>query len=141
MAQELRFRSAVGWSFKVPALGIGVGLLASQWNGLNPAALVALGFSLALIVWLYVSTVYTVTDTSLRVQSGPIYSTIDAKLIVQVRPTRAILSAPALSLDRIEISGDFGAIVISPADKVAFLQALRRIAPQVRVDGTFSDER
>jgi hypothetical protein len=132
---EQRFRSAVGWSFKIPAIGIGAGLILSQMNGFNPVALAALGFSAALIAWLYVSTEYTVTSRGLRVRSGPFYSNIDAKLIERVRPTRTILSAPALSLDRLEISGAFGSVVISPDDKIAFVRALKSVAPQMMVEG------
>jgi uncharacterized membrane protein YdbT with pleckstrin-like domain len=135
MPQELRFRSAVGWSFKIPALAIGLLLILSQLNGLNPVAFVALGFSMALIVWLYVSTEYTVTDEGLRVRSGPIYSRVDAKRIDCVRPTRTILSAPALSLDRLEVRGAFGSVVVSPADKRAFVRALKDVAPQMRIEG------
>lgn len=135
MSREWRFRSAVGWTFKIPALGVGFGLILSQVYGFNPVALVALGFSFALIAWLYASTAYTVTDEGLRVQSGPLYSRIDARLIERVRPTRTILSAPALSLDRLEISGGFGSVVVSPADKVGFVRALKKVAPQMLVEG------
>lgn len=135
MGQELRFRSAVGWSFKLPALLVSAVLIASQSRGLNIVSLVAIGGSLALMAWLYVSTVYTVTDLGLRVQSGPLHRWIDAKRIERVRPTRTILSAPALSLDRLEVSGGFGAVVVSPRDKTGFVRALKRVAPQLRVEG------
>jgi hypothetical protein len=135
MSGELRFRSAIGWSFKIPALAVGAGLVLSQSNGIHPPALVALGFSVALIVWLYVSTEYVVTADGLRVRSGPVYSRIDAKLIDRVRPTKSILSAPALSLDRLEVSGSFGSIVVSPSDKTGFVRALKAVAPQLRLEG------
>lgn len=135
MPGELRFRSAVGWSFKIPTLGIGIGLVLSQVNGPNPPAFVALGFSMALIIWLYVTTEYTVTDDGLCVRSGPLSRRVDARLIERVRPTKTILSAPALSLDRVEVSGGFGSVVVSPTDKAAFVRALKRIAPQMRIEG------
>lgn len=139
MSRELRFRSAVGWSFKIPALAVGAGLILSQLNGVNPVAIVALGFSVALIVWLYLSTDYTVTDEGLRVRSGPLYYRVEAKLIERVRPTKTMLSAPALSLDRLEVSGAFGAVVVSPADKVGFVRALKSVAPQMRLEGGLDD--
>jgi hypothetical protein len=135
MAQELRFKSAIGWSFKIPALAVGAALIRSQWNGFQPVVLVILGFSLALIVWLYVSTEYIITDDGLQVRSGPVYCRADARRIERVRPTKSILSAPALSLDRLEISGGFGAVVISPADRAGFVRALKRVAPQARLEG------
>jgi hypothetical protein len=135
MDQGLRFRSAVGWSFKLPALLVGVTLIASQSRGLDIVSLVVIGSALALIGWLYVSTLYTVTDRGLRVQSGPVNRWLDARVLERVRPTRTILSAPALSLDRLEVSGGFGSIVVSPRDKVGFVRALKRVAPQLRVEG------
>lgn len=133
--QALRFQSAVGWSFKLPALLVGAVLIASQSGGLNVVSLVAIGGSLAFMAWLYVSTVYTVTDLGLRVQSGPLHCWIDARMLERVRPTRTILSAPALSLDRLEVSGGFGSVVVSPRDKAGFVRALKRVAPQLRVEG------
>jgi hypothetical protein len=135
MSQELRFRSAVGWSFKIPALVVGAALIASQSKGFNLVCLVAVGLSLAFMGWLYVSTVYTVTDLGLRVQAGPLQRWVDAKSIECVRPTKTILSAPALSLDRLEVAGGFGSIVVSPLDKAGFVLALKRIAPQLRLEG------
>jgi hypothetical protein len=135
MDQALRFRSAVGWSFKLPVLLVGVTLIASQSRGLDPVSLVAIGGALALMGWLYVSTRYTVTDLGLRVQSGPFNRWVEARAIERVRPTRTILSAPALSLDRLEVSGGFGSIVVSPQDKAGFVRALKRVAPQLRVEG------
>lgn len=135
MSQELRFRSAVGWSFKVPALVVGVALIASQSKGFNPVSLAAVGLSLAFMRWLYVSTVYTVTDRGLRVQAGPWHRWVDATSIERVRPTKTMLSAPALSLDRLEVVGGFGSVIVSPRDKAGFVRALKRIAPQLRLEG------
>jgi len=138
MSQELRFRSAVGWSFRVVTLFVGVALIASQARRVNVISLVTVGVSLVLIAWLYRSTVYTVTDQGLRVQSGPLDRWVDPKLSERVRPTRTMLSAPALSLDRLEVSGRFGSIIVSPADQVGFVSALQRVAPQLRVEGALT---
>jgi Bacterial PH domain len=135
MSQEQRFRSAVGWSFKIPALVVGVGLIASQSEGINPVSLVAISLSLAFMRWLYVSTVYTVTERGLRVQAGPLNRWAEAAQLERVRPTTTVLSAPALSLDRLEITGTFGSLVVSPQDRAGFIRALKRIAPQLRLEG------
>lgn len=135
MSQEFHFRSAVGWSFKVLAISVGAALAASQWQGLNVGGLLTAGLLTAFLCWLYVSTVYTVTDQGLRVRSGPLNRWVDARAIDCVRPTNTILSAPALSLDRLEVTGAFGCVVVSPSDKRGFVSALRRIAPRVRLEG------
>lgn len=135
MAKELRFRSAVGWSFKIPVLTVATALILSQWRGINVVGLGALSLALAVMGWLYVSTVYTVTDRGLLVRSGPVRRWADAKLIDRVRPTRTMISAPALSLDRLEVAGRFGAVVVSPIDRAGFVRALERVAPQMRLEG------
>lgn len=135
MSQELHFRSAVGWSFRAPAILAGAVLVASQWRGPNVVGLLSVGLSMVFMRWLYVSTVYTLTYQGLRVRSGPLNRWADARAIDCVRPTNTILSAPALSLDRLEITGAFGCVVVSPSDKRGFVCALKRIAPQVRLEG------
>ena len=48
---------------------------------------------------------------------------ISLKDITNITPTSSTLSAPALSLDRIEIGYEGGSIVISPKDKDGFYHA------------------
>jgi hypothetical protein len=136
MAQELRFRSAVGRSFRIAALAVAALLTLSQSNGFNALSLVVLGLSLGFIAWLQTSTVYVVTGHGLRVQSGPSRRWIDAKLIERVRPTTTILAAPALSGDRLEVTGGFGSVVVSPSDQAGFVRALKAVAPQMQLEGS-----
>ena len=70
------------------------------------------------------------------VRSGPVRRWIDPNLVERVRPVRTLLSAPALSRDRLEISGGFGASVVSPRDQAGFVRGLRRVAPRVRLEGS-----
>jgi Bacterial PH domain len=87
------------------------------------------------MAWLQASAAYTVTDRGVLVQSGPLRRWVDARLVERVRPTRTILSAPALSGNRLEISGRFGVVVVSPHDQAGFVRALRQTAPQMRLEG------
>jgi hypothetical protein len=90
----------------------------------------------ALIAWIFRTTEYTVTETDLLVRSGPISEKIPLASIKKISATRSILSAPALSLDRLKVQyGKFGAVVISPDDKQAFAQAILARAPGVVVEG------
>lgn len=61
--------------------------------------------------------------------------TYDIGNIVEITPTRAILSSPAASLDRIAISfsNSRTPLVISPVDKEAFISTLTAINPDIRV--------
>jgi Bacterial PH domain len=95
----------------------------------------ALGVAAVFMAWLQASAAYTVTDRGVLVQSGPLRRWVDARLVERVRPTRTILSAPALSGNRLEISGRFGVVVVSPHDQAGFVRALRQTAPQMRLEG------
>jgi membrane protein YdbS with pleckstrin-like domain len=82
---------------------------------------------LAAIAWLFLSTQYTVRSNHLIVRSGPFSWRIPIDTIAKVKATRNPLSAPALSLDRLEISyGDRRTILVSPKDTAGFLQAIRQ---------------
>lgn len=62
--------------------------------------------------------------------------TYDIGNIVEITPTRTILSSPAASLDRIAISlsNSRTPLVISPVDKEAFISTLTAINPDIRVE-------
>lgn len=79
---------------------------------------------------------YSVDGQSLRVQCGPFpYPKMKIQDIVSIRKTRSMWSAPALSLDRIAVTSRNGRIlVISPKDRVAFIQAILAINPDIKVD-------
>jgi hypothetical protein len=97
--------------------------------------LFATGLSLASMRWLYVSTVYLVTARWLKVQAGRLTRWAEAAQLERVRPTTSVLSAPALSRDRLAITGTFGSLVVSPEDRGGFIRALKRIAPQLQLEG------
>ena len=79
----------------------------------------------ALLVWLLVGTHYTVDRGTLRIVSGPFRWTVPVDQIMSVEATRSPLSSPALSLDRLRIRyGNRRRIMISPADKAGFLEAI-----------------
>ena len=60
---------------------------------------------------------------------------IPLKDITHIIPTNSMLSAPALSLDRIEIRYEGGNIVISPKDKEGFYRAIQERVPALEIDG------
>ena len=59
---------------------------------------------------------------------------IPLKDIIHITPTNSMLSAPALSLDRIEIRYEGGSIVISPKDKDEFYRAIQERVPALETD-------
>lgn len=128
----MRLRSKVdGWLAAVLLASIAL-LVAGLWtahaqDGPLPVALalpiLLLGAGLPL--WILAVTHYTFVGEELIVRSGPFRWRIPLREIRSVTPTRDMLASPALSLDRLRI--DYGAgraVMVSPADKDAFLRAI-----------------
>lgn len=93
--------------------------------GVMAAAVVSAVVAIGLPLWLLASTRYTVTHELLIVRSGPFRWHIPRSEISEIQPSRSFLSSPALSLDRLEIKYGAGkSILVSPADKEAFIRAL-----------------
>ena len=90
--------------------------------------------SLLLPAWLLLGTRYSLTDDALKVRAGPFRWTVPLAEISSVRPSRSILSAPALSLQRVKVSyrrgRGQGFQLVSPRERERFMQTLRQ-----RVDG------
>lgn len=85
-----------------------------------------------LVIWIWLSTHYTLDGRELIVRSGPFRWRIDVDSITRVAPTRGAgvrirssRSSPALSIDRLEITYAGGRqLTVSPAEKDAFLNDL-----------------
>lgn len=99
-------------------------------------ALVSVVPPTALVTWMFRTTDYTLTDTDLLVRSGPVNIKVPLASVRKIAATHSILSAPALSLDRLEITyGKYNSVVISPDDKQAFVNEMIRRFPDIVVAG------
>jgi hypothetical protein len=138
----VRFRSRVDWWLAVllvalPAIGL-VAAIALQLSG-DGGAFVG-WLSLLGIVLLYVGVVWPVAyelgADDLVIRFGLVRSRMPYGEIRGVAPTRSVLAAPALSMDRlaIDVGGRTGA-VISPDDRDGFLDALASRAPHLAREG------
>jgi hypothetical protein len=89
----------------------------------------------AFIAYLYTTTYYTIIGGTLNVHCGFFYNTdIDIASIKSIAETNSVLSAPALSLDRIEIFyNKYDSIVISPPNKTDFIAALKTINDSIEI--------
>lgn len=87
------------------------------------------------LAWLFATTGYTFAGEELLVRSGPFSWRVPLAKIDTVKPSRSMLSAPALSLDRLEICYGRSTILISPADREGFLQDLLGKCPHLRRQG------
>ena len=130
----MRFRSKVdGWFIPmmvISAVGLivalgGVMLSPMSWflRVITTVVIVAIMY---LLVAISRNTYYEIVGTDLLVRSGPLKWTIPVANIQEITPSRNILSAPALSLDRLKIRfGKRAFILVSPEDKNGFLRAIR----------------
>jgi hypothetical protein len=114
-----------------PSVAVGLGVGAACAAG-------AVLFSLAL--WGCYKIRYEVTSAELIVRYWPFRTRVPLQAIVEVVPTSNPLSAPAPSLDRLCVSYRKGSgwttfVLISPADKEAFVRDLASAAPQLQRTG------
>lgn len=105
------------------------GLAATLYSRPDPLAVVVMLAATLLFLLLVGSillrTYYRVDAGMLTIVSGPLRRTVAIDTITSVERTRNPLSSPALSLDRLRIRyGDNKSVMISPADRDKFLNAL-----------------
>lgn len=129
------FNSKISWWMFAPILsGLGFFLLLTfvQHRWLAAGLVLLAG---AFILYLLVSTRYTITSQELLIESGPIRKRVPLASITTITPSHNPISSPALSLDRLEIRyGKFDSVLISPADKAGFLTALHQLISALRHD-------
>jgi membrane protein YdbS with pleckstrin-like domain len=98
----------------------------------------------AFVILLYVTLVipvrYTIDEAQLTIRYGVVRQRIPLSRIVKVARTRNPLSAPALSLDRLQVTfgGGLDFALISPHDQEAFLTHLCQAAGLVRSGTTLT---
>ncbi len=136
-----RFRTKVDlWLAAIIATGAAIATLAgilSSLEGVHSAWIALAGYLGVLAAFTWPCT-YTLADSELVVQSGWIRYRIPYHEIVAIRPTRAVWSAPAWSLDRLSIEQQNGmSLLISPRAQADFIQALSARCPNLSDPKTF----
>ena len=133
---------ALVWVAVLVPFAIGVYIMVAH-GGNNLAGwglLVISIFTGALVLLLTHPLYYEITAAKLIVRCGVVMrKEILLSSIVAARPTRNPLSAPAWSLDRLQIDykkeGGIGSVLISPQDKPGFLRELAGRADGLNVSG------
>ncbi len=105
-------------------------IIEGEWYGY-----LGLLLTLLLIVFISKSTRYIITENRLIVKCMFIVNDkIEISKIRKIEKTNSILSAPALSLDRIAVFyNKYDEVYISPKDKQAFVDELLKINPEIEV--------
>ncbi|MEM8996264.1 MAG: PH domain-containing protein [Acidobacteriota bacterium] len=132
----MRFTSKIdAWlvlTLAIALASVGYALVVSVLSGNAAAVAVMVGSVLLCVVpviWMFFSTYYEVGSDALEIVAGPFRWQVPLDEIERVRASRSLLSSPALSLDRLEITHSGGRrVLVSPKDKAAFQAALARRA-------------
>lgn len=123
----------------IAILAIGPGLVAlpvvafvahreGELTAITIGILVSIGvLAVALPIWVFCTTRYVITDETLEVRCGPMRESVPLTAIARIRTSHTMASAPALSLDRMEITfADGRTVIVSPDDRRGFLAQLAR---------------
>jgi len=87
-----------------------------------------------LLAWIWLGTVYYVTESALLVYSGPLKKTIPLQSITSVKPVTSIVASAATSSKRLEILyNKYDLIYISPLEEDAFLAEVQSLCPHATV--------
>ncbi|QDK83811.1 hypothetical protein EXU85_22455 [Spirosoma sp. KCTC 42546] len=131
----ITYKSKVGLELLMPLVIIlgGVGAVNAyneNWPGLLILVLVG-----SFITHLFATTYYQIDGTRLRIKSGFLVNkSLDINTITKITETNNPLSSPATSMDRLELSyNKFDSILISPRDKIGFIQELKQVKPAIEV--------
>lgn len=135
MADCIIFKSKPGFSIVIPlVLVLGtVGTLfviAKFWVGLL-IILFAAGF----ITHMFITTRYTIHRDQLNITCGFFFNqTIEIATITRISETKTTLSAPATSLNRLQLFyNTFDSVTISPTNKSAFIAELAKINRNITI--------
>ena len=126
------YKSAVGSAIYIPMCIVGglfISLIISKaWPGV-----IILGVSFIFLLHMLFNTYYTISGNELKIKCGFIINkTIDISTIKKIVPSRNVLSAPALSIDRLEIFyNQYDSVLISPEDKEGFVERLKGINSEI----------
>lgn len=130
------YKSKLGLELIIPILLLfGNGLYASiierKW-----VAFFIISTTISFICYLFLSIKYAIEKENLNVKCGFfINQNIDIKTISKISETYNPLSSPAASIDRLEIKyNKSDSVLISPKDKIAFINDLKVINPIIEVE-------
>ncbi len=133
---ETSFRSKVDWWLAaIIVAGLLLPVMTIVRHGWSTTAALAEVFVIGLMLAVCWPVRYTIGESELLVRSGLWRRYVAYTQIKTVRPTHNPLSAPAWSLDRLELELDGGGfLLISPVDKERFLAELAARAHLQRLD-------
>lgn len=130
------YPSKVGLELLIPVILIlGIGIVSSFGESSLIGVIIQFAIMLVLVI-LFFSISYKVTDEVLTVIIlFVIKRDIRIKNITRIVETNNPISAPAASLSRLEVYyGKYSSTIISPRDKMRFIEHLTRLSPTIQVE-------
>ena len=129
------YKSKIGLEIIIPILIILAFGFKNIINEPKVAPIILLILVLAFITFLLTSIKYTIENQNLNIKAGfLINQNINIMNIESIKKSKNILSSPAASLDRLEIiEKNKNSILISPKNKIEFIEELKKINPQIDV--------
>ena len=102
----------------------------------DAVAIVVTVLIIVLLAMLFFGTKYVITGDELIIYGGIYKKKIAINQITSLRPTKNPLSAPAMSLDRIEITFNphMQIALVSPKDKETFVKKLLEVNPSIKLN-------
>jgi hypothetical protein len=136
------YNSKISYALLLGILGMFITIILVEISNQtsNFTATAILIFTYIFILHLFYTTKYIIDDGILKIRSGFIHKLdIEIQSIKSISKTNSIMSSPAASFDRIEIKfGKFDSVLISPKDKIAFINNLVKINPNIKNEVTLN---
>ena len=125
IAEGLVFFSRID-AWLVLCVGAAIGLcFFLAWTQQSSMAFAIGGFTVATVLALTVPCKYTLKKSHLEIRCGVLKRVVPYADIIGIELSRSILSAPALSLMRVQVSCARTAHLVSPNDRERFMKELR----------------
>lgn len=133
MTTDTIYKSKIGLEILIPVV-----LVMGMVTAFMMINSVWFGALFCLLIWLLLFNIYTKTyykitsDNRLIIKCWIMESwEIEIKDIVSIRKSNSVISSPALSFDRLEITFKGGQVLISPTSKKQFIDTLRKINSKI----------
>lgn len=133
MKTEIIHKSKIGLEILVPIVIVLAAVTTIMVVNMIWIGLVVCGLVILFVTNIFARTYYKITDDHrLLIRCGVLESfDINVDDIEWIKKSNELTSAPALSVDRLEIGYKGGRILISPKDKKQFVDDLKTINPKI----------
>lgn len=129
---ETKYQSKIGREIVIPIALVFCLFIFLSRDGYSIQTVLYVAPFVLFIVYLFRNTYYKINENFLQVKCGFLVNiNIDIKTITQIQETNSIMSAPALSLDRLKITYNNKSVLVSPNDKVKFVDQLVACNPTI----------